>query len=75
MKVKIYEDGKVIGEKYETVEVEETTQPNPYLLKFLAEHKLSEKLGNGKESGHSKYKDYIDNMTEEEKEALKNYGN
>lgn len=66
LKVRIYEDGKIIGEKYEMVEVEETTQPNPLLLKYLAEHKLSEKLGDAKRDNAKEYKDVIENMSEEE---------
>ena len=70
LKVRIYEDGKVIGEKYEMVEVEEETQPNPLLLKYLAEHKLSEKLGDNKKDSSKEYKNIIDNMSDEEIKLL-----
>ena len=74
MKVKLYnERGKVIGEKYEMVEVEEETQPNPYLLKFLAENKLSEKFGDKKTDNTREYKDVIENMTEEQIKAINEY--
>lgn len=66
LKVRDYCEGKVIGEHYEMVEVEEETQPNPLLLKYLAEHKLSEKLGDNKKDNAKEYKDIIDNMSEEE---------
>lgn len=73
MKVRIYEDGKIVGEKYEYVEVEEETQPNPYLLKFLAENKLSEKFGSGKKDSSDEHRTIIENMTEEEINAIKEY--
>lgn len=74
MKVKLYnERGKVIGEKYEMVEVEEETQPNPYLLKFLAENKLSEKFGDKKTDNTREYKDVIESMTEEQIKAINEY--
>lgn len=66
LKVREYVEGKVVGEHYEMVEVEEQTQPNPLLLKYLAEHKLSEKLGENKKDNSKEYKDIIDNMSEEE---------
>lgn len=72
MKVKDYNSyGKVIGEHYENVEIEETTQPNPYLLKFLAEHKLSEKLGDKVVDNSAEHRKIIDNMTEEELKIIK----
>lgn len=39
------EEGKVIGEHYEKMWVEEELPPNPKLLQYIAEHKLSEKFG------------------------------
>ena len=66
LKVREYVEGKVVGEHYEMIEIEETTQPNPLLLKYLAEHKLSEKLGDNKKDNAKEYKDIIDNMSEEE---------
>lgn len=74
MKVHIYNDyGKVIGEKYELVEVEEVTQPNPYLLKFLAENKLSENFGNKKKDTSKEHDDIVEAMTEEEIKAINEY--
>ena len=79
MKVRIYEVDKVsgksyvVGEKYEYVEVEEETQPNPYLLKFLAENKLSEKFGGSKKDSADEHREVIENMTEDEINAIKEY--
>lgn len=73
MKVRDFEDGKVVGEHYEMVEVEEETQPNPYLLKFLAENKLSEKFGGSKKDSADEHREIIENMTEEEINAIKEY--
>ena len=74
LKVHEYNEyGKVCGEHYEMVEVEEETQPNPYLLKFLAENKLSEQFGNKKTDNSKEYKDIIDTMTEDEIKAINEY--
>ena len=74
MKVHEYNEyGKVCGEHYEMVEVEEVTQPNPYLLKFLAENKLSEQFGSKKVDNSKEYKDIIDTMTEDEINAINEY--
>lgn len=66
IKIKEYVEGRVVGEHVEMIEVEEETQPNPMLLKYIAENKLSEKFG-GKQVDNSKeYKDVIDAMTDEQ---------
>lgn len=70
MKIHDYENGKVVGEHYEMVEVEEETPPNPLLLKFLAEHKLSEHFSDKKAQDYSKFRDIVDNISEEEQQAL-----
>ena len=77
LKVHDYEivNGKsvVVGEHYEMVEVEEESQPNPYLLKYLSENKLSENFGN-KQKDHSKdHDDIVDAMTQEEINAINEY--
>ena len=64
----------IIGEHYEMVEVEEETQPNPYLLKFLAENKLSEKFGKEKRDTSKDHDQVIEAMTEEEIKAIQEYG-
>lgn len=74
MKVRDYADGKVIGEHYEYVEVEEITQPNPMLLKFLAENKLSEKFGGKTPDNSKEYHDVIENMTPEQLKIIEEYG-
>ena len=67
MKVHDYNEyGKVIGEHYEMIEIEEETQPNPMLLKFLAENKLSEKFGGKSVDNSKEFRDVIDNLTEEQ---------
>ena len=49
MRVHDYDEtGRVIGEHYEVVEWEEELPPEPNLLKFLAEHRLSEHFGEEK---------------------------
>lgn len=42
------ESGRVVGEHYDIIEWEEELPPEPNLLKFLAEHRLSEKFGEEK---------------------------
>ena len=64
----------VSGEHTEIIEVEEELPPNPLLLKFLAEHKMSEKLGDVKVNGDSEYKKIVDSLTPDERamiEAMK----
>ena len=73
IKIKDYEDGKVIGEHIEYYEVEEETQPNPMLLKFLAENKLSEKFGGKTPDNSKEYHDVIENMSEEQLKAIEEY--
>ena len=69
VKVKEYDDdGKVIGEHYEKMWVEEELPPNPILLKFIAENKLSERFGDKKSEQDKVIKDSIINMTKEELE-------
>ena len=69
----------VVGEHYEMVEVEETSQPNAYLLKYLTENKLSEKFGSKKTDTSKEHDKIIDAMTQEEINAInvynKNKGN
>lgn len=64
----------VSGEHTEVIEIEEELPPNPLLLKFLAEHKMSEKLGDVKVDGDSEYKKIVDSLSPEERamiEAMK----
>jgi len=64
------ENGKVIGEHLEKIELEEELPPNPVLLKFLAENKLSEKFGESKVDNSGKYKDFIEKLTPEERAVI-----
>ena len=78
LKVKEYDvDDKgrsiVVGEHYEMVEIEEETQPNPYLLKFLAENKLSEQFSDRKKDNSKEMRSVIDAMSEDELTNLKEY--
>ena len=67
VKVRDYdENGKVIGEHYEIAEYEEELPPNPILLKFLAEHKLSEQFGENKVDNSKEIKDVVETMSAEE---------
>ena len=75
VKFKIYdENGKVDREDYKVIEIEEELPPNPLLLKFLAEHKMSEKLGDNPSNNESNYKKMVESLTPEERamiEAMK----
>lgn len=75
VKIKLYDaEGKCYGEKVEIVETKEELPPNPILLKFLAEHKLSEKMGDTNINNESTYKQMVDSLTPEERaliEAMK----
>ena len=78
--VKEYDDrGRVCGEHLETVEVWEELPPNPLLLKFLAENKLSDKFGEKKNENGDEYKKILERFTPEElaliEMAKKNGGN
>ena len=64
------EDGIICGEHLETIWLEEELPPNPILLKFLAEHKLSEKFGDKKVDNTSHFKGIIDNLSPEERAIL-----
>ena len=68
-------DGKsiVVGEYIEMIEVEEETQPNANLLRYLAEHKLSEQFGDNKKDLTQEHRQVIDALTEEELKAINEY--
>lgn len=71
LKVKDYDShGKVCGEHYEIIEYEETLPPNPYLLKFLAEHKLSEKFGDKKVDNTDRLKELVENLSDKDKALI-----
>ena len=60
------ENGKPYEEDYKIIEIEEELPPNPLLLKFLAEHKLSEKLGDNPIDKESNYKKMVESLKPEE---------
>jgi len=67
VKYKVYdENGKVEREDYKIVEIEEELPPNPLLLKFLAEHKMSEKLGENIPNKDNEYKQIVESLSKEE---------
>ena len=71
MRVKEYDEkGLVCGEHYEIVEYEEELPPNPLLLKYLAEHKLNEKLGDNPQMNESDYKKMVESLTPEERATI-----
>lgn len=72
VKVGDYENGVKIGEHIEKYVVEEELPPNPLLLKFLAERKLNEKLGE-QDKPLSSYRDIVDNLSPEDRAKLENY--
>ncbi len=75
IKIKEYNDyGKCIGEHIEIVEYDETQPPNPYLLKYLAENKLSEQFGKVKVDNSKEHRKVVDVMSEEELEAIEQLG-
>ena len=71
-KIKDYnEDGRVIGEHLEKEWVEEELPPNPFLLKFLAEHKLSEKFGKEKEDKDQEVVSIVNGLDDKDLELMK----
>lgn len=74
IKIKEYDDGRVIGEHVELVEYDEVQPANPYLLKYLAENKLSEQFGKVKTDNSKEHRDVIDVMSEEELKLIEKLG-
>ena len=70
IKVKDYDNGRVIGEHIEYAEWDEIQPSNPYLLKYLAENKLSENFGKVKTDNSKEHREVIDAMTEEELKTI-----
>lgn len=66
MKIKEYDNGRVIGEHIEYAEYDEIQPSNPYLLKYLAENKLSENFGKTKIDNSKEHREVVDVMSEEE---------
>ena len=74
MKIKEYDNGKVIGEHIEYAEYDEVQPANPYLLKYLAEHKLSEQFGKEQTDSSKEHREVIDVMSEEELKIIEKLG-
>ena len=70
IKIKEYEDGKVVGEHVEIVEYDEVQKPNPDLLRYLAEHKLSENFGKVKVDNTKQHREIVEAMSEEAAELI-----
>lgn len=75
IKIKEYDDGKVIGEHIEYAEYDEVQPANPYLLKYLAENKLSENFGKVKTDNSKEHREVVDVMSEEELKLIEKLGN
>lgn len=75
IKIKEYNDfGKCVGEHVEMVEYDEVQAPNPYLLKYLAENKLSENFGKTKIDNSKEHREVVDIMSEEELKIIEKLG-
>ena len=74
MKVKDFDNGRVVGEHIEVVEIDEVQPANPYLLKYLAENKLSEQFGKVKMDNSKEHREVIDVMSDEELKLVEQLG-
>lgn len=74
IKIKEYDNGRVVGEHVEIIEYDETQPSNPYLLKYLAEHKLSENFGKEKSDMSKEHREVIDVMSDEELKIIEKLG-
>jgi 6-pyruvoyl-tetrahydropterin synthase len=70
IKIKLYENGRCVGEDVKIIKVPKKTQPNPDLLKFLSIHKLSENFSEKPKTDSKEYKDVIATMSDDEKKAV-----
>lgn len=75
IKIKEYDDGRVVGEHIEYAEWDEVQPANPYLLKYLAENKLSENFGKVKTDNSKEHREVVDVMSEEELKLIEKLGN
>lgn len=74
IKIKEYDNGRVVGEHIEYAEYEEVQPSNPYLLKYLAEHKLSENFGAVQTDNSKEHREVVDVMSEEELALIEKLG-
>jgi 6-pyruvoyl-tetrahydropterin synthase len=71
IKIKDYENGRCVGEHIEIIKVPKKTQPVPDLLKFLSIHKLSENFSDKPKTSSKEYRDIVNNLSDEERQAIK----
>ena len=74
IKIKEYDNGRVVGEHIEYAEYDEIQPSNPYLLKYLAENKLSENFGKVKVDNSKEHREVVDVMSEEELKIIERLG-
>lgn len=74
IKIKEYDNGRVIGEHIEYAEYDEVQPSNPYLLKYLAENKLSEQFGKSKIDNSKEHREVVDVMSDEELALIEKLG-
>ena len=74
IKIKEYDNGRVVGEHIEYAEYDEVQPSNPYLLKYLAEHKLSENFGTVQTDNSKEHREVVDVMTNEELALIEKLG-
>ena len=74
IKIKEYDNGRVVGEHIEYAEYDEIQAPNPYLLKYLAENKLSENFGKVKTDNSQEHREVVDVMSDEELKMIEKLG-
>ena len=74
IKIKEYDNGRVVGEHIEYAEYEEVQPANPYLLKYLAENKLSEQFGKVKADNTKEHREVVDVMSDEELKLIEKLG-
>lgn len=74
IKIKEYDNGRVVGEHIEYAEYEEVQPSNPYLLKYLAEHKLSENFGAVQTDNSKEHREVVDVMSEDELKLIEKLG-
>lgn len=75
IKIKEYDNGRVIGEHIEYAEWDEVQPSNPYLLKYLAENKLSENFGKTKIDNSKEHREVVDIMSDEELKMIEKLSN
>lgn len=75
IKIKEYDNGRVIGEHIEYAEYDEVQPANPFLLKYLAENKLSEQFGKVKTDNSKEHREVVDVMSDEELKLIEKLGN